>query len=515
MNDALDDALDDELRRLFGSAGLALVPPPELGRDILRGAARRHRRILATRSLAGAVGLAALVAVGLALRVPTGRQTLRAVQPSATVIPWLDAPAQPPAPIPPPVPPPPRYPACTAGELRAGAGGTSAAAGTVAVGVRLTNIGTSPCSLSGYPTSLAAVYPNGARQVLHPVLGTIFGAATAWPANLIPGAVAHLTIAAPDGCYMPSGVRVLASAVIGLPGGGTLTAPVTFTTGCGLAVSTFGDPAPPQVSGTYPGLTVSTTFDVTGATTSLADVTAGSTAYYTVTLTNTTSQAITFPACPVYQEVIFPLDGGSPSGGYYRLNCAPARTLPAGGEATFAMQIAVPPVGGMAKAKFDWSIPNSANAFGPALILITPSTARPAVSPPAVGTTDACPNQVHGITQGHQPPVPGFYVSNSWTGRTGATDFAVFAGGPYGSTNVAQPSTVGELVVIDTGADCSAARGKSWYVTDRAVPGPFTITAASGAQLIVTGANGATFTYFVAGRSQQPGVTTSNGASQG
>lgn len=339
-----------------------------------RGAQIRRRRRVGVGAVAACVAGAVAAVLLTFLPGPTKQKIDVAGtpsgpnQPAQGVIPWTDTPARRPAPAPTPTPPAPSYPARSASQLRASAGGRGAAAGNVAVGVLLTNIATTPCSLSGYPTSLAGVLPGGARQVLHPGHGTMFDAATAWPANLHPGGVAHLTLGTSDVCNGPTPPTPYTAAIIGLPGGGTVTAPVKFTAVCGVGVSTLGEPAPSQsATGSYPGLTAATS--LTSATGRPTPVAAGTTLHYTVTLTNSTERSITFRSCPVYQQGIYPIRGHGPSVGYYRLNCAPARTIPSGGQVTFAMQIQVPATTGV--AKFGWNIPNSAAAYSGGALTIT------------------------------------------------------------------------------------------------------------------------------------------------
>ena len=346
------------------------------GEELLEAARRREAQIRRRgRVAAGAVAACGVGGIAAALLVFVPGQTKQTIEvagspsgPNQTaqrVIPWTDAPARPPAATPTPTPPPPSYSACSAGQVRASAGRVGAATGNVAVGILLTNVGTTPCSLSGYPTSLDGVFPGGALQVLHPMHGTMFDAASAWPANLHPGAVARLTLGTSDVCYGATPPTPYTAAIIGLPGGGRVTAPVTFSAVCGVDVSTFGEPAPSQAAtGSYPGLTAATSLTAAGGATPVA---AGTTLQYSVTLTNNSANTITFRSCPVYEESIY--SGGSPSVAYYRLNCAPARTIPSGGQVTYAMQIQVPAATGV--AKFGWNIPNSAAAYSGGVLTIT------------------------------------------------------------------------------------------------------------------------------------------------
>ncbi|HEY5986451.1 MAG TPA: hypothetical protein VIV12_08755, partial [Streptosporangiaceae bacterium] len=91
-----------------------------------------------------------------------------------------------------------------------------------------------------------------------------------------------------------------------------------------------------------------------------SSVTPGTTLNYTLTLTNTGSDTFTFSSCPAYTEgvdvashVAYQVTTVS-----YTLNCGGV-SIPAGGTATFAMQIDVPDVTGTAYlAKFVWIMEN-------------------------------------------------------------------------------------------------------------------------------------------------------------
>ncbi len=233
--------------------------------------------------------------------------------------------------------------------------------------VVLTNAGSSPCSLSGYPTSLVGVHADGRRRSLSPSHGTQFDTQFAWPADLRPGQSGRLGIATWDACpaaQVPGGLSNPAHAytgeVVGLPGGGTVRADAPFDAVCGVGVTTFGSPEPqPSQTGAYPGLQAKADLPATAV--------AGTTLNYTVTLTNTGDQPVNLVPCPVYSEII---NTGTVHSYSYRLNCSTVQSIAAGDSVTYAMRIPVP-TGHSGIAKFGWSIPNSATAFAGTTLTIT------------------------------------------------------------------------------------------------------------------------------------------------
>lgn len=288
----------------------------------------------------------------------------------AGLVSWVDQPATAPPPPLAPVPPPPAYPACRADQIKASAGRGGVGLGNVLSVVMLTNVSSSNCSLSGYPTSLTGVHADGSQHVLSPGHGTQFDQQFAWPANLRNGQSGQLGIGTWDGCpaaqqgqqqahVQPT--TAYSGEVVGLPGGGTVRASASFDTVCGVAVTTFGAPEPPPtLSGTYPGLSAHANLP--------SRVVAGTVLDYTVTLTNNTDRPVALDPCPIYQESIY---AGQPHQHTYRLNCTAVHAIPADGSVTYAMQIPVPDTSTSA-AKFSWGISNSAGAYSGTVITIHP-----------------------------------------------------------------------------------------------------------------------------------------------
>jgi hypothetical protein len=199
--------------------------------------------------------------------------------------------------------------------------------------------------------------------VLHPRRGTFFDGSGYWPANLEHGESATVTIGTADACEALNQPTPQADPftgeILGLPGGGTITATAPFDPSCGLGISELGTPAPPPPGpNAYPGLTVSIDRP--------SEAAAGSTMHFTITLTNSTSHPIDLSPCPVYTEGLYGPAG--PSSLSYLLNCDQAASIPASGAVTFAMQMPVPNAPG--QAKFGWTIP-TASLFAGGILTIT------------------------------------------------------------------------------------------------------------------------------------------------
>jgi hypothetical protein len=311
----------------------------------------RRRQVLALIALA----VGAVVVAGCAS--PSG-STAGIAKPSvaARVVPWVDRTAAPPAPPPSPRPAPARYPSCAAHDITARAQGSGAAAGNISTRIKLTNTSGSPCTLAGYPTRLIGVKADGDTRVLHAFHGTMFDQASAWTANLIPMESAGMEIATADGCSAinsPHPTRrgrrdAFVGEILGLPGGGNVTAQGHFDSACGVGVSRIGQPSRPAPDPrAYAGLTLSVDRP--------ASADAGTTLRFTVTLANHSDHAVKLVPCPVYQEGIFA--GRRSRQRTYRLNCATVGSIGVGQMVVYAMQIPVPTATG--EAKFGWSIPEA------------------------------------------------------------------------------------------------------------------------------------------------------------
>lgn len=326
--------------------------------------------------LAVVVAAAAVVAVSAArehhggpahmgIAAPASPSTSPSASPSASpsttstsVVPWLDEPASPPPPVSPPptpTPPAPAYPACTAAQLTAKPGQGQGAAGNDITVIALYNVSASNCSLFGYPTSLVGVRADGSKVALHPGHRGMFSEFYTWPADLKPGGIGNVGIMftmACDAAQRPGANKLTSftSAILGMPGGGTVTARAAFTTTCGVSVTTFGGPPPPppMVESPYPGLAAHADLPPTAV--------AGSTLDYTVTLTNTTDHDVALDPCPVYEQGIYGAGEPVSTPRFYRLNCETVHAVPAHESVRYAMRIAVPNAPTRTVAKFVWQI---------------------------------------------------------------------------------------------------------------------------------------------------------------
>ena len=291
---------------------------------------------------------------------PTHHAGQHPIAVSPPPVPWVDRTASPPRPPPSPNPPHARYRPCKANALHTSLGPEGAAAGNLAIVIKLTNVGHSPCTLEGRPTRLVGVKVSGHTTLLHPSHDVMFDQNGQWPANLKTGQSAGLTIATASGCGANNSPHHLrrarghqyAGEIIGLPGGGAVKAHGPFNSICGVGVSRVGRPARHTSSPhAYRGLKLSVVHPETAL--------AGGRMGFTVTLSNPTGHDIELSPCPIYQIGIYA--GHHPHVSTYRLNCDVVRVVRAGYDVTYAMQMHVPLAVG--EAKFSWSIPRG-SLFG-------------------------------------------------------------------------------------------------------------------------------------------------------
>jgi hypothetical protein len=299
------------------------------------------------------------------------------------VVPWVDRPAaSPPPSVPdsppaPPAPPPLAAPACSAAQLRATSGGSGGAAGNDVSVVVLRNVGANDCSLSGYPTSLALVDTAGVQHAMTPQHGTMFDAEYSWPVDVHPGETASVGVTFSAGCaaaQQPDAQRPqYTSAVLGMPGGGTVSAPVDVVAACGIGVTQLGrpQPQPSPPASPFAGLTA----DIRAPDT----VVGGSTLDYTVTLTNGSDHTIALDPCPTYQQFLYvatapPVPRAEPE--FFTLNCDTVHAVAAGQSVTYAMRIRVPAVSATTSlTKFLWLMPDGMGVAAFRALTVTDGTA--------------------------------------------------------------------------------------------------------------------------------------------
>lgn len=302
-------------------------------------------------------------------RTPAAAASARPTSTSATaapgVVPWVDrSAAQYVARTPHPYPTDARL--CTAADLAATSQALGAAMGNSLLRIEFTNRSGSPCLLAGTPT-LSGISAIGSVTRLAAQSGTYFGDPGP-PANLPPHEIAALNIAGAIGCpTMIAGKHAVYPMLrIGLASGSAIdVAAQGFDTICGVSVSAFGVPAD-VVPEPNPSPT-----PLTATITAPATATPGQLLAFTVTLTNGSSEPYQLSPCPSYVEFV-----GSGSNTwvatirYYFLNCDALSVIPAGGSATFAMQLQLPADQPAGQAKFGWAIQGDAGPWANAQLKI-------------------------------------------------------------------------------------------------------------------------------------------------
>jgi hypothetical protein len=238
--------------------------------------------------------------------------------------------------------------------------------------VTVTNTGTTGCSLSGAPSDLVGIHPDGSSVALNAGHVSAGAVGLRAPAELAPGHSAQFALTSSDVCPAATGnpnagVFHQFSFQIGNGSPVTVNAPENGEVAlpCAIGVSDYGTPAkqPPSPVEADP-------LHVLTVTTSMPDtVTAGSTVRYHVTLTNPTAHPVRLDPCPVYTEFLTPaLSNPRLVQASFQLNCAGAGgTVPAHGSVVFDMQVPAPTTAGA--AKFGWMIPAAGLDTGRALTI--------------------------------------------------------------------------------------------------------------------------------------------------
>jgi Protein of unknown function (DUF4232) len=274
--------------------------------------------------------------------------------PDEGVVPWADQPAVPYA------EPGPRTFAtdarpCRPAELRTSPGRSGVGLGNTNVAIQFTNRSAAACVLLGYPT-VAGISPGGAITPLAATHGSYFGDPGP-PANIAPGQTAAVNVSGADACQAAQDGerRVYRQLRIGLPGGGTVDAPVAqFDAICGVSVSRFGVPAD-QPAAPPPS-------PLTARITAAATVRPGEDFTYTVTLTNPTAKAYPLMPCPAYEEYVYAITGPGTTAARddhvarnYYLNCDTVRQIRAHSSVVYQMRLQLAPgLPAGVPAKFVW-----------------------------------------------------------------------------------------------------------------------------------------------------------------
>lgn len=356
--DAVEQLLTSALRR----PEQLRIDGPSTAR-IVRGVARRRRRRRAV--TVGTALLPAAVLTGVLTGHRTDGTTPRPADPSSTVVPWRDDPAT----LPPLATRPPGhalYRACRGAQLRAGHPFVGAAAGTMGIRIPLTNTGGSACTLQGYPSSLIGVRADGSTEAVHAQHSAIYGGdGSTDPANLRSGEATELTLTTSGACDAlnrptPPPGDPLKAVRIGVAGGGQVLAAAQFDPTCGLGVTRFGKPRqavelPPN---TYPDLHAELRLP--------GRVLAGAVLHFSVILSNTGNNTLTFRGCPTYQEGTYLRESKQR---ILRLNCDQAPSLAPGESREYAMQL--PALTAPGTAKVDWDIPTAYGTSAGGTVLVT------------------------------------------------------------------------------------------------------------------------------------------------
>jgi hypothetical protein len=329
------NTLEEELRHL-----LADPPrPPLAGADavgrVRAGIRRRQRR------RAAVIGAGALTVVMVAAGVLTGvlvRGPLRQPQPvspspSASAIPWRDAPS-----VDYPQPswsPRPDATPCRATDLTFDGVRSGAAMGTTSTSVRFHNDGPARCTLAGHPillgrkngTGAIGTVPTSAQTMMAPEPDQV-------PATIDPGEAGQVMIETHGGCLDGRAETTYDSLRLRLPdGAGDLTVPrMSINATCGVGLTVWHRP-PASANPLDQLARLTVTIDVPDR------IAVGAPLDFVVTLHNDTAADIPLDPCPNY--LIFlqaPIKLGN---GSHQLNCQ-VSTVPAGGEVRFAMHLDLP-----------------------------------------------------------------------------------------------------------------------------------------------------------------------------
>ncbi len=327
----------------------------------------------------GKLALVAAVVVTVAgLAVGCGSPAPAAGAPARGVVPWADRPA---APYAGPVPRKFATDArpCQPSDLRMSAGRIGVGLGHTNVVIQFTNRSVTACVLLGYP-KVAGISASGAVMPLAATHGSYFGDPGP-PANIAPGQTATVNVSGADACHAAQDGqrRFYRRLRIGLPGGGSVAAPVAqFDAICGVSVSKFGVPADqPAVPPPSP---------LRARVTAAATARPGEDFAYTVTLTNLTATAYPLRPCPAYEEYVYAITGPGKAAARddhvvknYYLNCDTVHEISAHGSVTYQMRLQLPP--GLptgVPAKFVWLLqgPPGAGTSAPLRIGTRPRRAH-------------------------------------------------------------------------------------------------------------------------------------------
>jgi uncharacterized protein DUF4232 len=254
------------------------------------------------------------------------------------VVPWLDEPASSsllssllPKALP-PIPLPTGAPPCTVTELSAAVGGPTEVSGDDGAFIALRNTGSDACTLTGTPRVVASA----------PGYVTVVAGREPMPsddetADTAPGGTAVVRVDVPIYCKAnPTGAMGRAlpyhSLVISIPGGGAKkVGGLRLSFPCGMSTTPFYTPKPGP---TYPPDLLATLVPRLRLP---ATVRPGTVLDYEVDLFNPGDRPVALSPCPAYLE-----HSDVPTKLLYRLDCRSVHFIPAHGEVSYEMEMAIP-----------------------------------------------------------------------------------------------------------------------------------------------------------------------------
>ena len=353
------ERLEQDLRRMLRDPQRSVVCPPDIVERVHTGMARRRarRRIRAASAAALGVVLVAGVAGVAAVLARDGRPA------SPGVVPWLDAPVAPYT-APPNVTPSPRPAAlaCRGPDLRLVGVDTEGATGHTGTFVHVQNTGPNRCTLAGSP-ELTGLNGTDTRAPIPAEAGTFFDQLYGGerPATIDPREQAALTIETSYTCDggAPASTTTYREVRIKLPDGTAFDVENRLGSTCPFRIGTWYRAVQPPPEPPEPWPTLQARLEGVPAT-----VRAGEPFEYAVELVNTGPADVTLDPCPAYAE------GVADTLANYRLNCAAASVIPAGGTVRFAMRLDVGADVPEGPAKMLWSLHGSIVAAGTGLTVI-------------------------------------------------------------------------------------------------------------------------------------------------
>lgn len=250
---------------------------------------------------------------------------------------------------------------CSAGELQVVAGAAGAYRGQATQEVRITNIGTAACHMTGFP-GLLSLPANEAPQTIGASQTAAHLANTR--VDLAPGDEAVLLLGTPGVCEAANKPerKVSKRLQLALPGGGsTLLDGVHIDTLCGRATVVYFQPvhneaaahARASKSGAPSG--ASPFGALTGSVDAPDEASRGATLHYVVTLSNPTAAPVSLAACPAYTQSLY--SDGKAVDITLRLNCGQAGAqIAANSSISFAMQAQVPAALASGTLKLSWTM---------------------------------------------------------------------------------------------------------------------------------------------------------------